>query len=151
LNNLTGENILLSRLSVHEQHAQAAVIIGIAERLEDRACREYIAAPFGGMTKPEHATIMTNRIFVELGTGIHGRRGAYNCCSVILGANIGYRADRYHLKCRDAVLIEVRWKIYDALDVIGHKAMVEMVEELERRALVELVDKTDGRYTKQRP
>src|SRR5688572_29645902 len=55
-------------LSIHEQHAQAAAIIGMAERLEDPAGREYIAARFGGMTKPEHVTMMMNRIFGELGT-----------------------------------------------------------------------------------
>lgn len=50
-------------LSTHEQHAQAAAIIGMAERLADPASREYIAARFGGMTKPEHVTVMMNRIF----------------------------------------------------------------------------------------
>jgi hypothetical protein len=75
-----GQNSLLSHLSVHEQHAQAAAIIGVAERLEDPACREYIAARFGGRTKPENVTAMMNRIFASLGTGVHGRRGA--CCAI---------------------------------------------------------------------
>jgi hypothetical protein len=67
LTDLTGENILLSRLSGHEQRAQAAAIIGIAEQLGDPACREYITARFGGMTKPEDVAAMLNRVFVELG------------------------------------------------------------------------------------
>lgn len=81
-------------LSVHEQHAQAAAIIGMAERLEDPAAREYIAAWFGGMTTPEHVAVMMNRIFAELGTGIQGRRGAYKLLLYHFGANIGYRAIR---------------------------------------------------------
>ena len=43
-------------LSVHEQHAQAAAIIGMAKRLDDPAGSEYIAARFGGMKKPEQVT-----------------------------------------------------------------------------------------------
>ena len=113
---------MLSRLSGHEQHAQAAAIIGIAEQLGDPACREYITARFGGMTKPEDVAAMLNRVFVELGTGIHGRRGAYKLLLCYFGANIGYRASRYDLKCRDAVVTEIRKKVYDALDVIGHRA-----------------------------
>lgn len=90
-----GDNPLLSHLSVHEQHAQAAAIIGIAERLEDPACREYIAARFGGKTKPEDVTMMMNRIFQSLGTGIHGRRGAYKLLLCYFGAKISHRAIRY--------------------------------------------------------
>ena len=71
------DNLLLSHLSVHERHAQAAAIIGIAERLQDPARREYIVARFGGITKPEDATLMMGRILAALATGIHGRRGAY--------------------------------------------------------------------------
>jgi len=48
---------------VREQQAQAAAIIGMAERLQDAAGREYIAAQFGGITGPEHVTSMMNRIF----------------------------------------------------------------------------------------
>lgn len=133
----SGQNPLLSHLSVHEQHAQAAAIIGVAERLEDPACRQYIAARFGGMTKPEDVTMMMNRIFAELGTGIHGRRGAYKLLLCYFGTDIGYRAIRYDLKCRDAVVIEIRRKVYDALDHIGARAMIEMAGTLERHQLID--------------
>ncbi|PTR06160.1 hypothetical protein C8R32_1126 [Nitrosospira sp. Nsp5] len=75
--------VSIPRLSVHEQHAQAAAIIGMAERLEDLASREYIAAKFGGMTKPEHVTVMMNRIFQTLGTGFTGAAAHTNCCCAI--------------------------------------------------------------------
>ena len=52
-----------SRVSVHEQQAQAAAIIGMAERLPDAPGREYIAARFAGITGREHVTSMMNRIF----------------------------------------------------------------------------------------
>ncbi|MBN9126493.1 MAG: hypothetical protein J0I90_02745 [Nitrosospira sp.] len=123
-------------LSVHEQHAQAAAIIGIAERLPDPACREYIAARFGGMTGAEHVTILMNRIFCSLGTGIHGRRGAYKLLLCYFGVNIGYRAIRYDLKCRDAKVIEIRRTVYDVLDAVGDRAMVEIQGELEGHGLI---------------
>jgi len=122
--------------SVHEQHAQAAAIIGIAERLPDPACREYIAARFGGMTGAEHVTILMNRIFCSLGTGIHGRRGAYKLLLCYFGVNIGYRAIRYDLKCRDAKVIEIRRTVYDVLDAVGDRAMVEIQGELEGHGLI---------------
>ena len=127
-------------LSVHEQHAQAAAIIGMAERLADPVSREYIAARFGGMTKPEHVTMMMmDRIFTALGTGIHGRRGAYKLLLCYFGANIGYGAIRFDLKCRDAVVIEIRRKVYDTLDLIGRRAMGEMAANLEQHGLVESI------------
>lgn len=75
-------------LSIHEQHAQAAAIIGMAERLADPAAREYIAARFGGITKPDHVTVLMNRIFEALGTGIDGRRGAYKLLLCYFGVSI---------------------------------------------------------------
>ena len=73
---------------MREQQAQVAAIIGMAERLPDAASREYIAARFGGITGPEHVTSMMNRIFQSLGTGIHGKRGAYKLLLCYFGANI---------------------------------------------------------------
>lgn len=114
---------------MREQQAQAAAIIGMAERLPDAAGREYIAARFGGITRPEHVTSMMNRIFQPLGTGMHGKREAYKLLLCYFGANIGYRAIRYDLKCRDETVIEVRRKVYDTLDLIGHRARGEMARE----------------------
>jgi len=128
-------------LSVHEQHAQAAAIIGMVERLPDPASQEYIAARFGGMTKPEEVAAMMNRIFAALGTGTHGRRGAYKLLLCYFGANIGYRAIRYDLKCRDAVVIEIRRKVYDTLDVIGSRAMEQLSTDFERHTLIKSADK----------
>jgi hypothetical protein len=89
------------------------------------------------MTKPEDVTMMMNRIFHALGTGIHGRRGAYKLLLCYFGASIGYRAIRYDLKCRDAVVIEIRRKAYDTLDVIKSRAMAEMHNKLEKQGLIE--------------
>jgi hypothetical protein len=123
-------------LSTHEQHAQAAAIIGMVERLEDPAAREYIAARFSGMVKPDQVTAMMNTIFQSLGTGIHGRRGAYKLLLCYFGANIGYRAIRYDLKCRDAMVIEIRAKVYSTLDAIHNRAMSEISECLEAHELI---------------
>lgn len=87
------------------------------------------------MTKPEYVTVMLNQIFQSLGTGVHGQRGAYKLLLCYFGANIGYRAIRYDLKCRDAVVIEIRRKVYDTLDVIGNRAMGEMSHALEAHGL----------------
>jgi hypothetical protein len=124
-------------LSVHEQHAQAAAIIGMAERLPDPACREYIAARFGGQTGAEHVTMLMNRIFCSLGTGVHGRRGAHKLLLCYFGADVGYRAIRRDLKCRDAKVIEIRGVVYDVLDAVGDRAMVEIQGELEGHGLID--------------
>jgi hypothetical protein len=65
------------------------------------------------------------------------RRGAYKLLLCYFGANIGYRAIRFDLKCRDAVVIEIRRKVYDTLDVIGNRAMGEMANTLETSDLIE--------------
>jgi hypothetical protein len=123
-------------LSVHEQHAQAAAIIGMVERLPDPACREYIAARFGGMTGAEHVTMLMNRIFCSLGTGVHGRRGAYKLLLCYFGVDIGYRAIRRDLKCRDAKVIEIRHAVYDVLGAVEDRSMAEMEEELGGHGLI---------------
>lgn len=124
-------------LSVHEQHAQAAAIIGMAERLGDPAGREYIAARFGGVTKPEHVTMMMNRIFGELGTGVHGRRGAYKLLLCYFGADISHKSIRYDLACGNDMVVAVRRQVYDVLDGIENRAMAEMSDALERHGLIE--------------
>lgn len=123
-------------LSIHEQHAQAAAIIGIAERLPDPACREYIAARFGGQTGGEHVTMLMHRIFCCLGTGVHGRRGAYKLLLCYFGAHIGVAAIRYDLKCRKEKVIEIRRTVFDVLDAVDNKAMAEMGFELESHGLI---------------
>ncbi len=47
-----------------------------------------------------------------------------------------YRAIRYDLKCRDEMVIEIRRKVYDALDLIGNRVMQETAETLEGHGLV---------------
>ena len=111
------------------------------DTVEDPACLEYIAARFGGRTKPEDVTVMMNRIFQALGTGIHGRRGAYKLLLCYFGANIGYRAIRYDLKCRDAVVIEIRGTVYRTLDGIHDRAMAEITDWLEKHTLIRSADK----------
>ena len=131
-----GGGAVYDELTQHDKHAQAALIMSMVERLEDQACREYIAARFGGMTKPEEVTAMMNRIFAALGTGTHGRRGAYKLLLCYFGANIGYRAIRYDLKCRDAVVIEIRRKVYDTIDGIGKRSVREVTERLASQGLI---------------
>jgi hypothetical protein len=79
---------------------------------------------------------MMNRIFGELGTGTHGHRGAYKLLLCYFGENVGYRAIRYDLKCRDSTVIEIRRKVYNMLDVTGQKAMAEISIELEEHVLI---------------
>lgn len=128
---------IIAGLGVHEQHAQAAAIIGMAERLEDPAGREYIAARFGGLTKPEDVTMMMNRIFQVLGTGVHGRRGAYKLLLCYFGANISHKSIRYDLACGNDMVVAIRRKVYDVLDAIEGRAMAEMSDTLEGHGLIE--------------
>jgi hypothetical protein len=71
---------------------------------------------------------MVNRIFGELGTGTHGHRGAYKLLLCYSGQNIGYRAIRYDLKCRDFNGHRNPAKVYNLLDVISQKTMAENLD-----------------------
>ena len=73
---------------------------------------------------------------------MHGKRGAYKLLLCYFGANIGYRAIRYDLKCRDETVIEVRRKVYDTLDLIGHRARGEMAREVEGHGLSALTSES---------
>jgi hypothetical protein len=84
-------NEAIMDLSVHEQHAQAAIIIGMVERLPDPTAREYLSARFGGMTKPEHVNLMMNRVFAALGTGIRSLRDMYEFLLCYCGRDKGYK------------------------------------------------------------
>ena len=75
-------------MSVRAQQAQVAAIIGMAERLPDAASREDIAARFGGITGPGARHIDDESVFQSLGTGIHGKRGAYKLLFCYFGATL---------------------------------------------------------------
>ena len=130
-------NEAIMDLSVHEQHAQAAAIIGMAERLNDAAGREYVAARFGDMTRPEDVTIMMHRIFSALGTGAHDKRGVYEFLRCYFGGERGYKEIARQMKCRNTTALEIRNKVYDTLDWIGTRAMAEMSDTLAKHRLIE--------------
>jgi hypothetical protein len=124
-------------LSEYERHAQAAAIIGLVERLYDPASREYLAARFGDQTAPGQVETLMVRIFTSIGTGVHGRRGAYRLLLCYFGENIGYRTIRRDLRCRDEVVIGIKKGIYDVLDTIGNRAVAEISDMLSRKGLID--------------
>ena len=92
------------------------------------------------MTKPEDVIVMMNRMFAALGTGIHGRRRAYKLLLCYFGTNISHRAIRYDLKCRDAMVTEIRGTVYRTLDGSMTVPIAEMTDELEKHTLIRSAD-----------
>lgn len=130
------ENDLLVGLSPQEMRQQAADIIDMAYRLQDRACTEYIVAQYGRRFSEADIGILIERVLFMLGGGTFNRRGVRKLVLCYFGNQIGHREIRGELQCSNNAVPSIRGKVYDALDRIGGRAIAEVDNLLKSRKLV---------------
>jgi len=149
-----------SELTAHDRHAQAALILGMVERLSDVNQKAWIAAQYGKVFKTrEHsdkdvrlseeqraAVIIANAVeaqlvkavMASLGTGIHSNRGVSKLIRNYFGASIGVNAIRTDLKCSHAAIPEWKEKVYSALDRIEANIENTLEQEMIGQGLIEV-------------
>lgn len=137
INSMRGaETAAFDELTAYDRHAQAALIIGMVERLDDKAKREYIAAMFGRKLTEEDLTLVVFLGRMALGFGPEKTKAVYRIIRGYFDGQMGYREARRALGCRDQYALMVRRCLYDTLDAIHNRAMADMTETLERHGLI---------------
>lgn len=130
------ENDLLVGLSPQEMRQQAADIIDMAYRLQDRACTEYIVAQYGRRFSEADISILIERVLFMLGGGTFNRRAIRKIVLCYFGHDIKHKELMEELGCSKNTATDRRNKVYDALDRIGSRAIAEVDDLLKSRRLV---------------
>ena len=134
--NASTTNELLADLTPIDRHTQAALIIGMVERMDDPACKEYIEAKFSGKKQSHSVKLIMHRALASLGTGIHRRRGVYKLLLCHLGESINQRSICNDLACSYKNMMSIRTSVFNSLDTVHNKAMTIMTAELQEKGLV---------------
>lgn len=149
-----------SELTSHDRHAQAALILGMVERLADVNQKAWIVAQYGKVFKMrEHsagdprlsveqkaAVEMANAVEMQLvkavmasfGTGMHSTRGVSKLVRNYFGASIGVNAIRTDLKCSHSAVPEWKDRVYSALDRIEANIENTLENEMAKQGLIEV-------------
>ena len=117
-------------LTIHERHAQAAMIIACVERAVDTTGMAYIRAHYGReLFGGEHARIVADilvrAVVGALGTGMHSRRGLQKLILNYFGKDITLANIANDLNCTLYIVTKKRGVVYDALDAVGTRADID--------------------------
>jgi hypothetical protein len=130
-------NELLINFSVHDRHAQAALIIGLIDGLRDQAEQQYIKARFGRMIGESDIFALVYRGCDAAGFGLGGQPLVYRVMhGYFTGRGVPYRAVRKVLGCRNEYALMVKSCLYEVLDCYHDRAMADMAEIFERQGLI---------------
>lgn len=133
------QNELLINLSIHDRHAQAALIIGLVEGLYQSE-RQYIEARFGRRMSEQDIWALVCQGCNALGFGLAGSKSKIVVYRVMHGYFTGrgmpYRTVRQILNCRHDYALMVKRCLYDLLDHYHDRAMADMTEIFERHGLI---------------
>lgn len=115
-----GENA--DDLTPYDRHAQAAMILGLCERVLPSLHMAYVQVQFG--RDWSGFALLAQHIACNLGTGLHSRRGIEQIIRSYCGEKISLmREIKKSMSCRTIKAIEYRGQGYDALDAIHAQAM----------------------------
>lgn len=132
------QNMLLLNLTAEDRHGQAALIIGMVEKLPDPAEVTYLAAQFGRRLTQDELRLLVFRGCEALGVGLEKslQEAVYRIMLGYFGKPMGYRQVQGLLRCRDVRARMTRDCLYDTLDIIHSQAMADITEVLEEHGLI---------------
>lgn len=122
-------------LTVHDLHAQAALIIALCERALPRLHMAYVRLQFG--REAGGIDLLAHHVAAGLGSGMHSRRGIQQIIRAYCGEKTGLREIRKSLACGMLKAASLRNRAYDTLDVIHDRAIHTLYHEMELRGLLE--------------
>jgi hypothetical protein len=122
-------------LTVHDRHAQAALILALCERVLPTLHMAYVRIQFG--REAAGSDILAHHLAANFGTGVHSRRSIDQIVRAYCGERIGLREIRKSLRCGMLKAVALRNKAYDALDAIHAQAMDRLHMEMESRGLLD--------------
>ena len=121
-------------LTVHDRHAQAALILALCERVLPTLHMAYVRIQFG--RDAGGCEILAHHLAANFGTGVHSRRSIDQIIRAYCGERIGLREIRKSLRCGMLKAVSLRNRAYDALDAIHAQSMDRLHLEMESRGLL---------------
>ena len=132
-----GGNDLLEGLTDQDRHGQAALIIGLIDRLDDPAAQEYVKAKFGRKIMREDLRFLVYRACDGLGLGLQKQEPVYRVIRSYFLSCLSTRTVRKEIGCRHYQAALVKSSLYEILDITHDRAMAGLREILEERGLVQ--------------
>lgn len=123
-----------SELTAHDRHAQAALIVGLCERVLPSLHMAYVRAQFG--REASGFDLLTHHLAANFGTGLHSRRSIEQIIRSYCGEKVGLREIKKSMACGVLKAVSYRNQAYDTLDVIHAQAMDRFGMEMEQRGLL---------------
>ncbi len=130
-------NLLLLDLTTHDRHGQAALIIGMVEKLHSPEAREYIGAWFGRKLSQDDMKVLVYLGCDVSGLGLSGQETVYRIIRGYFSGNVTYRAIQKMLRCSNGHALEVKTCLYDALDHIYDRAMADISVVFDAHGLIQ--------------
>ena len=110
-------NALLVNLTAQDRHGQAALIIGLIDKLHDPVGREYIKARFGRKTDPSDLLCLVE--YCADGLRVPEKQEAvYRVLKDYFTGRMSIRTVRREIGCRHHSAAVVRHRLFTALDVV---------------------------------
>ena len=122
-------------LTAYDRHAQAALILGMCERVLSEMHIAYIRVQYG--REASGFDLLVRHLAANFGTGMHSRRGVELIIRTYCGQKTGLRELRKTMSCGMLKAASLRNRGYDALDMIHNQAMDTLQREMENRGLLE--------------
>lgn len=129
------ENDLLIGLTREEACKQAQNIIGMVNRLDDVAMKQYLFAQYGRKMDARSIDAVMMRVLSSLGSGVTRRRGISKIVLKYLGCDIGVREIRDSLQCNRNDVYKYEQMVYGVLDTIHNNALSRLEEEMREKGL----------------
>ncbi len=121
-------------LTAHDYHAQAALILGLCERILSPLHMAYVRVQFG--REASGFDLLARHLAANFGTGVHSRRGIEQIIRAYCGQKIGLRELRKSMSCGMLKAAALRNRGYDVLDTIHVQATDILYREMESRGLL---------------
>lgn len=121
-------------LTVHDRHAQAALILSLCERVLPTLHMAYVRIQFG--REASGFELLTHHLAANFGTGLHSRRSIEQIIRAYCGEKIGLREIRKSMSCGMLKAVSYRNQAYDTLDVMHAQAIDKLGMEMENRGLL---------------
>ncbi|SOD41795.1 hypothetical protein [Nitrosovibrio sp. Nv4] len=122
-------------LTAYDRHAQAALILGLCERVLSALHMAYVTVQYG--REASGFDLLARHLAANFGTGMHSRRGVELIIRTYCGQKTGLREIRKNLSCGMLKAASLRNRGYDALDMIHNQAMDILQREMEARDLLQ--------------
>jgi hypothetical protein len=129
INGMRGpESVITEEITSYDQHAQAALILGMCVRILSPLQMAYVQVQFG--RESDGFDLLARHLAGGFGTGLHSRRSIEQIIRAYCGEKIGLREIKRSMSCGMLKAASMRNRGYDMLDSIHAQAMDAVWQEM---------------------